>query len=223
MLKTIPKAAFRVGAVLGLALASFSAPAQQFSGDLVRTDAHGTTTRPVGKLNALQDKVRLETSDVPGGFFLVLGEAGAAYFVRPAQKIFMDARQSSHLIQMFVAVDLDDPCTRWRAMAVIAGAANETAAWRCERIDDDIVNGRRVVKYWGISPTNRQYLGWIDPRLHFPVRLQYEDGTVLDLVNIQEAPQPESLFVVPDGHRKFDPQRLIDRIKQSDVWVDATH
>jgi hypothetical protein len=56
--------------------------------------------------------------------FFVLGGPGTAYFVRPAQKIFMDARQSSQLIQMFVFVDPYDPCTRWRAMAVIAGATN---------------------------------------------------------------------------------------------------
>jgi hypothetical protein len=223
MLKTISKAAFRVGAALGLALSGFSAAAQQFSGDLVRTDARATTTRPVGKINVFQDKVRLETSDVPGGFFLVLGDSGTAYFVRPAQKIFMDARQSSHLIQMFVVVGLDDPCTRWRAMAMIAGAANETTEWRCERISDDIVNGRRVIKYWGISPANRKYLVWIDPQLHFPVRLRYEDGTILDLVDIQDALEPESLFVVPADYRKFEPQRLIDRIKQSDVWVEAAH
>jgi hypothetical protein len=39
-------------------------------------------------------------------------------------------------------------------------------------------------------------------------------------VNIHEAPQPESLFVVPAGYRKFDPQQLVDRVRQSDVWVE---
>jgi hypothetical protein len=223
MSKAIVRAALRVGTVLGLAICGLSAPAQQFSGDLVRTDAGGTTPRPVGKLNVLHDKVRLETSDVPSGFFLVLGDADTAYFVRPAQKMFMDAKQSSPLTQMFVVVDPDDPCTRWQTMAIIAGAANETTEWRCGRINYDAVNGRPAIKYWGISPANRQYFGWIDPQLRFPVRLWYEDGTVVDLVNIQETPQPESLFVIPAGHRKFDPGRLIDRIKRSDVWVDPAN
>jgi hypothetical protein len=29
------------------------------------------------------------------------------------------------------------------------------------------------------------------------------------------------LFEVPSGLRKFDPEALIKRIKQSDVWVDT--
>ena len=32
-------------------------------------------------------------------------------------------------------------------------------------------------------------------------------------------PQPAQLFEIPPGFRKFDPQLVIERIKQSDVWV----
>jgi len=220
MSKTIWSTALSIGGALGLAFSGFSAPAQQFSADLVRTDAGGTAPRPAGKVNVLHDRVRIETSDAPGGFFLILGDVDAAYFVRPAQRIFMDAKQSSQLTQVFVVVDPDDPCIRWRATAKIAGAANERTEWRCERISDDTVNGRRAVKYFGILAANRQHFAWIDPQLRFALRLQYEDGAFVDLVNIQEAPQSESLFMVPGGYQKFDPQRLIDHIKQSDVWVE---
>jgi hypothetical protein len=61
---------------------------------------------------------------------------------------------------------------------------------------------------------------WIDPRLKWPVRLIMADGTVVDLKNIREQPQPASLFEIPPGYRKFDPKALLERIKQSDVWVD---
>jgi hypothetical protein len=220
MFKIIARAALRVGAALGIAVSSLSATAQQFSGDLVRRDAGSASSRLAGKLNVLRDKVRIETSDVPDGFFLVLGDAEVAYFVKPIQKIYMDAKQSSRLTQMFAVIDPNDPCTRWRVMEIIAGAADEGTEWNCKRISDDIVNGRRAVKYRGISPANRQYFGWIDPELRFPVRLQYEDGELIDLVNIQEVPQLEGLFALPDGYRKFHPQQVIDRIKQSDVWVE---
>jgi hypothetical protein len=220
MSKVMARAALRVGAALGIVVSGLSASAQQFSGDLVRTDAGSTILRPAGKLNVSRDKVRIETTDVPGGFFLVLGDADAAYFVRPTQKIYMDAKQSTYLTQMLAVVDPDDPCARWRAMAIITGAANETAVQSCKRIGQDTVNGRRAIKYWGIAAAGRQYFSWIDPELRFPVRLQYEDGEVVDLTNIQEVPQLESLFVVPAGSRKFYPQQLIDRIKQSDVWVE---
>ncbi len=220
MFKPAQVTALAVGAALGLAALAFSAPAQQFSADLTRTGAGGIDPRPAGKLNVLNNKVRIETSDVPGGFFLVLGDADAAYFVRPAQKIYMDAKQSSQLAQVFVAVDPGDPCTRWQLMAKIAGAASQGTEWHCERIGNGTVDERGAVKYRAISPRNQRYFASIDPRLHFPLRLQSEDGAVVDLMNIQEAPQPEDLFAVPAGYRKFDPQQLINVIKQSDVWVE---
>jgi hypothetical protein len=222
MFTLMPVTALAVGTALGLAVLAFSAPAQaqQFSADLTRTGAGGIEPRPAGKLNVSNNKVRIETSDAPDGFFLVLGDANAAYFVRPAQKIFMDAKQSSQLPQVFVAVDPADPCARWQVMAKIAGAASQGTEWHCERIGDGTVGERRAIEYRAISPQNLRYFAWIDPQLHFPVRLQSEDGAVVALVDIQEAPQPEELFAVPAGFRKFDPQQLINVIKQSDVWVE---
>jgi hypothetical protein len=222
MFNTIPITALALGTAFWLAASALAAPAQQFSADLIRTDAGGVAPRPAGKLNVLNKNVRIETSDAPDGFFLVLGNADAAYFVRPAQRIFMNAKQSSLLTQVFVVVDPDDPCRQWQVAARIAGA-DQGAEWRCERSGDDMVEQQRTIKYQAISPQGRRYFGWINPQLRFPVRLQSEDGAVVDLVNIREALQPESLFVVPAGYRKFDPQRLIDRLKQSDVWVEPAH
>jgi hypothetical protein len=48
------------------------------------------------------------------------------------------------------------------------------------------------------------------------------DGTTIAVENIHEEPQPAHLFEIPPGFHKFDPQALIKRIKQSDVWVDET-
>jgi hypothetical protein len=49
---------------------------------------------------------------------------------------------------------------------------------------------------------------------------QYEDGTKIELDSVREASQPAGLFEIPADFRKFDPQQLIERIKQSDVWVE---
>ncbi len=223
MFTPIRMAAFAIGAALCLVVSGFPVQAQQFSADLVRMDANGAEPRPAGKLNVADSKVRIATSELPTGFFLVLGDANAAYFVRPAQRVFMDAKQSSQLTQVFVTVDLDDPCRRWQEMAKIAGAVDQGGEWRCERVGDDTVGGRRAVKYRAVSPQGRQRLSWIDLQLHFPVRLQSEDGAVTELANIEETAQPEGLFLIPAGYRKFDPRLLIDRIKQSDVWVEQPH
>ena len=82
--------------------------------------------------------------------------------------------------------------------------------------------GRRTVKYRGISPREDRYLIRIDPGIDFVVKLEAVDGSTVEVVNIQEEPQPAQLFEIPAGYLKFDPQKLIDRIKQSDVWVELT-
>jgi hypothetical protein len=219
MFNTKPITGRALGAGFWLAATALSAPAQQFSADLIRTDAEGGAPRLAGRLNVLNKNVRIETSDVPGGFFLVLGDADAAYFVRPAQKIFMDAKQSSLLTQVFVAVDPNDPCRQWLAAARIAGAADQTKEWRCERVSGDSTAEHPHIKYRAMSPRRQQYLISIDSRIDFAVRLDADDGSTVEVTNIQEEPQPAQLFEIPVGYVKFDPQKLIDRIKQSDVWV----
>jgi hypothetical protein len=197
-----------------------SAQAQQFSADLVATGVDGTATAPAGKVRVLNDKVRIETPDFADGFFLIDGANRAAYFVRPADRIFMDARQSSRLTQMFVAVDPGDPCRQWQIMAKLAGAADAGDPWRCERVGEETLDGRRATAYRAITPAGRDFVGWIDPDLKFPLRIKLADGATIAVQNIQEGPQSAALFEIPAGFGKFDPQALIKRIKQSDVWVE---
>jgi hypothetical protein len=56
--------------------------------------------------------------------------------------------------------------------------------------------------------------------LKFPIRFQSEDGSAITLENIRQGEQPATLFEISADYRKFDPLGLIERIKQSDVWVD---
>lgn len=71
------------------------ANASQFSADIVSTNADGQPAGPPGKVYVSNDKVRIETPDVAGGFFIIDGATNAAFFVRPSQRVFMDAKQSS--------------------------------------------------------------------------------------------------------------------------------
>jgi len=201
----------------GFALSGGSLQAQQFSADLVSTGTHGRAVVARGKLYVSTDKVRIETPELPDGFLLV--DRDSAHFVRPAARLFMDAKQSSRLTQVLVAVDPDDPCARWQAMATIAGAADRGGQWRCNRIGPDTVADRATIKYEATSPRHQASTVWIDPTLRFPVRLLTEGAAGIELSNIREAPQPGHLFEIPVTYRKFDPQALIDRIKDSDVWV----
>ena len=195
------------------------AHAQQFSADLITTHVDGTTV--ASHLRVFNNKVRIETPEFSDGFFLIDGLSRAAYFARPGKRVFMDARQSSRLTRLFVPVDLGDPCPQWRDMAMLAGAADPSTPWRCERVGAELLDGRGVVVYLAISSPGRDILGWIDLSLKFPLRIRMQDGTSITAENIHEEPQPAQLFEIPSGLRKFDPETLIKRIKQSDVWVDT--
>ncbi len=203
---------FLLGIFVGLGLPGSLGAAQQFSADLVGKSA--------GKIYVSNSKVRIETSDFPGGLFLLDGNAHTAYFVKPAQRVWMDAKRSTWLTQILVPLDPDDPCKQWQAMAEIAGAADQGKQWRCHRLGPESAGGREPIKYRAISPEGISSYCLIDPQLGFAVSIAREDGVKIELANVQQGPPPSNLFEIPTNLRKFDPHQLIDRIKQSDVWVE---
>jgi hypothetical protein len=173
---------------------------------------------PAGKLRVFDDKVRLETPELADGFFLIDGGKPTAYFVRPRARIFMDAKQSSRLTRMFVPVDPDNPCRQWQAMAKLAGVPGQ-GDWRCERAGEETIGTQSAIGYRVVPPSGQEFLGWIDPARKFPLRIKTEDGAIITAENVSDEPQPAQAFEMPANLRKFDPQALIEQIKQSDVWV----
>ena len=210
------RAAASLLAIAILAIAATQAAAQQFSADLVARKDDAATT--VGVLRVSDGRVRLETSALPDGFFLIDTAKPAALFVRPGAGVFMDARQSSPLTRMFVAVDPDDPCRQWQAIAQLS-APVDPATWHCQRDGAEAVAGRNTEIYRITAPSGAGFVGWIDRARSFPVQIRTADGTLIAADHIRDEPQPAQAFEIPAGLRKFDPQALIRRIQQSDVWV----
>ena len=196
-------------------------PAHEFSADIISRDPTGAATGSAGRVFVSNGKVRIEASNTPAGFFLIDGAAATAVFVRPAQQVFMDARQSSLLTQIFLPVDPNVPCSQWQAAARNAGVPNAGGDWHCERIGTALVDDHdTTIQYTVVSSNQESTQRWIDTALNFPVKLRQSDGATLALEHIRVAAQPASLFTVPPNYRKSDPRALIDRIKQSDVWVE---
>lgn len=193
-----------------------AAQAEPFSADIVMR--HDDVSAPAGRLSVLDGKVRIETTEHPDGFFLVDTTKPSAYFVRPLARLYMEARQSSQFTRLFVPVALDAPCRQWQAMARLAGAAGE-GDWRCERRNEETIEGRSTVAFRVSSGNGEVFFGWIDRERQFPLQIKTGDGVLFKLERINEASLPESSFELPAGFRKFSPEALIERIKQSDVWV----
>lgn len=207
-----------VAAFVAFGMLSLSAQAQSFSAGLVTTDQAGAAVGKPGKLYVGESKVRIEIPEIEG-IFVVDPVNETSLLVRPARKMFMDAKQSTPLTQLFVHVDPADPCPQWQAMAVIAGAADKGGAWRCERLGEDTLDGRATVKYRAVSPRGQTHLGWIDSSLKFLLKITNDDGTAINVKIVEEGPQPESLFIFPAKYGKFDPKQLLEQVKRSDAWV----
>ncbi|WP_407154046.1 hypothetical protein [Bradyrhizobium sp. STM 3557] len=205
-----------IGAWL-MASSSLPQESKDFDADLLRWQ-QGSTPMPAGRLTVSAGRARLDLSDLPDGYFIIDGAGPSATFVKPGSAIYMEARQSSRLTQWFVPVHPADPCPQWQAMARIAGEPDH-GSWHCEQDGEAVIGGRHVIGYRAMTGTERQFLAWIDPTLSFPVRIELGDGAVFAIDAVKERPQPPELTQIPSGFRKFDPQALIERIKQSDVWV----
>ena len=211
------KAAWRLLALAALsASGAVSAQAQQFSADIVTR--HDDVSAPSGRLSVLDGRVRIETAELPDGFFLVDTMKPSAWFVRPGARLYMDAKQSSQLTRLFVPVDPDAPCRQWQAMASVAGLSGQ-GEWRCERTGEETIDGHGTVAFRALSGTGEGFVGWIDRERRFPLRIKTDDGTLIALERIKDEPQPASSFELPAGYGKFSPEALVERIKQSDVWV----
>ena len=222
MVKGTISVCLRLMAWSGLALAALlassavAAQAQQFSADIVTR--HDDVSTRTGRLSVLDGRVRIDTVDHPDGFFLVDTAKPSAYFVRSGARLYMEARQSSRLTRLFAPVDPDAPCRQWQVMAHLAGVAGE-GEWRCERIGIETIEGHSTVAFRAMPETGEGLVGWIDRERKFPLRIKTGDGTLITLEQIKDEPQPASSFELPAGYGKFSPEALIERIKQSDVWV----
>jgi hypothetical protein len=189
-----------------------TAQAQPFSADIIAR--HDDVSAPAGRLSVLDSRVRIEVAEHPDGFFLVDTTKPSAAFVRPDARLYMEARQSSRLTRLFVPVDPDAPCRQWQAMARLAGVTGP-GDWRCERASD----GHNTVVFRAVPGEGEVFFGWIDRERQFPLQIRTGDGVLFKLERIKDEPQPASSFELPASYKKFSPEALIERIKQSDVWV----
>jgi hypothetical protein len=205
----------------GSALAQSSPPSSppSFSADIVSLDAGGAHSGAVATLRAANHKARIDLAGASDGFFLSDTDTGTALFVRGAQRLYVDARQSTLLTRIFVALDPRDPCREWQAAATTAGVPG-TGEWHCEPIERVIVNHHEIIEYRVASPDGQSNRGWIDSTIGYPVKWRAADGTGFVLENIVFQAQPQSLFSIPSDYRKLDPQALLERIKHSDVWAE---
>jgi outer membrane lipoprotein-sorting protein len=150
-----------------------------------------------------KDKARFESSkkDAHGGGALIMNMATqSSTVIMDQQRMYMElpaqmaAQRNTY--HFFRTGDVESACSDWLAQSWNKGGT-------CHKVGSDTVNGRSTVKYEGTNSRGEAGTVWLDPKLRFPVKWEGKNGGG-ELRNIQEGPQPASLFEIPSGYTKFD-------------------
>jgi len=194
----------RRACVVAFFFASTIAIAQtEFSADLVNHKQSSSTVDL--KLYFGKDKIRFDRVDSGAES----EGAGIVNFATQTMTVLMKQQQmyiempvaqspgQKDIYHFFRAGDVENACADWQKIA-----SNQSGS--CHKVGHETVNGRETVKYEGANSKGESGYFWIDPKLRFPLKWQDNKGGGGELRNIQEGPQPPSLFEVPAGYTKFD-------------------
>jgi hypothetical protein len=185
-----------------LMLASAFALAQvEFSADIVNNTKAGSPVQARAYFS--KDKMRFDAQEkgardkgaviinfATHSYLVVMAEQHM-YMVMPAQT--MDQRG---MYSFFQTGDVENACSDWLKLS-------RNVRGTCHKVGNESVNGRSAIKYEGTNSSGESSQVWLDPKLRFPVKWQEKNGGG-ELRNIQEGPQPASLFEIPAGFTKMD-------------------
>jgi hypothetical protein len=189
------KLAFRLTGVLLLVWGSVPALAQQFSADLVRQKPQGAATT---KVSVSGDKMRLEVTGQTKPSYVIMDLAKqTTLMVLPDTKTYIVSPpgRTPASIPFFHIDDPENACPAWEKSIAQPGT--------CKKLGADTVNTRSTVKYSGNGGPGDTGTAWVDSKLHFVTKWEGQKS-VAELQNIQEGPQPASLFEVPSEYEKVD-------------------
>lgn len=190
---------------LGLTLAHAAGePEIQYSATMVASGPEGKVTET--RMYMGHHKMRQEMSK-PARTIIVDMDRRTSWMLNPKKKEYVEFRAPEGQAQKGpppgARPPLPDepghPCTQDRSELV------------CKKLGSETMHGRTTDKwefvYTQEKQTNRS-TAWIDRRLRIPIR-EESDGRWRELRDIQEGPQPDSLFVVPPGYteKKIQQQR----------------
>jgi hypothetical protein len=218
-------------AVMLVSLTATPSEAQQFSANVVNTQSSPPKT---SRLYVGQTKIRIQnlTNGQPDGAAIFDVANNSMTFLSDKDRMYIGGGNSSlvnnavskmggaSLWRVFRPANASDPCTTWNS--VVRSYAqlynNRTPpTFSCRSEGSDNVDGRPAQK-WAVtsvdSGTTKHGEVWIDNALHVVTRSvdQGERGG-MELRDIHEGSQAESLFEIPAGYKPFDPTALLAKLK----------
>lgn len=180
---------------------------QPFSADMASSSPNGAKMN--GKIYSSPPNYRMDMTAAEGGgkkggpqnvSMITDGSSQTTYMVMHDQHMYMEihANQQNPFMRQapFMPHDFNpnDPC-------VWARQKGNT----CKKLGTETVNGRVCDKYQGVSSDGKTTgTGWIDQKLHYPIKFVSSDGATWDLTNIKEGRPDASFFQPPADYRKMD-------------------
>ena len=181
--------------------------------------------KPVSRIYLGDGRVRLESEDTSSIGAIVLDPAhGTTLIVNDPAKSYIDAGMFTSLVTIGFAPIMrvlrpagsGDPCSQWNTAVNPFGAfakssnGKQPPQWTCKSLGGESVGGRPAQR-WAVTsndPSDGPMTIWVDDKLHVLSRSQDKDG-MMEMRNIHEGAQPDSLFTPPAGYKKISISGLL--------------
>jgi hypothetical protein len=180
--------------------------AQEFTAEVVFTPvikiAGGTGKRaavptvPSAKLYVTEQQLRFESHGVTGQTLLVDSVEHTTVALFPKDKTYQPLASAPR--EYFRVSDPERACADWQRAV---GKKID-----CAKVADEVLDGRRSVKYRRHGDGGSVEYVWIDRQLKFVLKWR-TDQTEAQLRDIQEGPQSPELFTVPQDYHAVTPKK----------------
>ena len=198
-------AANTLAAIL-LTLMTVVCQAQDFSADVVYTNVPGpqesstgtvaAAPAPASRIFVSKANLRLESRGMTDLVMLVNAANHTTVVLYPEQKTYQKIGSSPS--QYFRSTDVENACTDWQAAA--------DKQLKCEKVGEDMVGGRKTIKYKNsVADGSAEYV-WIDSKLSYVIKWDQGEAAA-ELHNIKEGPQSADLFEIPKDYDVAVPRR----------------
>jgi len=162
--------------------------ALDFSADVISYSRRAAAN---GKIFVTKDKVRME---LPGAVTITRMDKEIAWVLMPDQGMYMEQK--------------------FNPSAVAASAEKVPGEIARTYVSDDVIDGKNTKKYritYVDAGQETSIFQWIDPATSIPLRTAALDGSwSVEYKNLKTEPQPETLFEIPEGYKKFSIPNMAD-------------
>jgi hypothetical protein len=189
-----------------LALTTVVCQAQDFSADVVYKSAPDTqessggagaaALSPTARIFVSKTNMRLESRGMTDVVMLVNAVDRTSVVLYPTQKTYQ--KIGSRPSQYFRSTDVENACAEWQKAA--------DKQLKCEKVGEDLVGGRKTIKYKNsLADGSAEYV-WIDTKLSYVIKWDMGEAAA-ELQNIKEGAQSADLFEIPKSYDVTVPRR----------------